>query len=436
MKPKYSVCLMSTAVILVLLAVSSCAPPITTVQTAQAQSPAITTAGGAETGFVAGSDGATSAPAVEGGVGISVKPVSQAVLDLIKEKRAATPVNVDKSRAYLSAARVEIDIVQAATVIDSTVLYPMQGGPAGGLENATAWYGAIGEYTVNVRVYNQPYDDQPAVQGSAPFMIYQNENASSNTVSVVCVPALPTPLTEGQPYDASSLPLTWSGDDDWSTIYPGSEQWFEAMPTSTLTNVVVTPSPGSQAELSLFIYDGQGVYLTDAYSWGYGQPVSFYAGPTMPGSTYYVGIIDFSDSTFDRSYSIEFFPTSVTPLAQFATWTDGSLPAGGVVVHSFPGLAQTAYAINWDDSFRGSGSTTADIEVTAQLADGTPFFSEEDSGYVGPDYYSYGTHYAQQIDDTHYIGPLSADSTVLLIVRGWDSSESGSFRIMVAPAAQ
>jgi hypothetical protein len=73
---------------------------------------------------------------------------------------------------------------------------------------------------------------------------------------------------------------------------------------------------------------------------------------------------------------------SAIPVLENGVWQDGSNP---VQYHQFYALAGTSYAINWNDSFEGDRSKSADVGISAYWkATDTVIFDRTDSGWVSP----------------------------------------------------
>jgi hypothetical protein len=149
----------------------------------------------------------------------------------------------------------------------------------------------------------------------------------------------------------------------------------------------------------------------------------------VPSGTHYYRVRAVSSSgdegelSSSRSVAVggggpQFPPSEYTPLTE-GSWTQGYIGAGDVKWYSFTASPGNAYEVSWDDSYRGSGSYTADIEVSAYSSSQTPLFSPQetvDTAYAAP----------QQISG--YSG------TVYLKVQGFNSSETGSYAIKYSQA--
>jgi hypothetical protein len=82
--------------------------------------------------------------------------------------------------------------------------------------------------------------------------------------------------------------------------------------------------------------------------------------------------------------------TEADPIALTAgVWAPGSVPLGSSVVwYSFNVTGGVMYYIWWNDEDDGDGTKTGDVVVSAYYSNGIPFFTEEDSGWSTPEYFT------------------------------------------------
>jgi hypothetical protein len=80
------------------------------------------------------------------------------------------------------------------------------------------------------------------------------------------------------------------------------------------------------------------------------------------------------------------FNQSAIPLPSGNMYYNNTITSGGSQVYQFYANSGTRYTIDWNDSFQGDGTKTADIKVSAAFGS-TQIFSNEDSGYpYGPSF--------------------------------------------------
>ncbi|HET6488068.1 MAG TPA: hypothetical protein VFH83_16695, partial [Spirochaetia bacterium] len=158
MKIKRSLYILGAAVGASILVLASCNPML-----ANTLAPAAAPA----------SAGHSSPTAGKGGVGISVQAISPVVNNVFQKQLLAQGSSKGlSSKAYLGAGRVEFTVydVTDTYVIDGWTVYPSQNSPSQGGYSLGAWYGApYNGYVLHAKVYNQPGDGVPAVQGESYF---------------------------------------------------------------------------------------------------------------------------------------------------------------------------------------------------------------------------------------------------------------------------
>lgn len=136
----------------------------------------------------------------------------------------------------------------------------------------------------------------------------------------------------------------------------------------------------------------------------------------LSSMTYQIEADTNGDGTYNWNSGILYWAeVSLTEITTFSQWIQGSISPGGTVWYYFNAIEGTQYNIYWDDSYSGSGSYTADIEVSAYREDmTTSYFTDLDSGYSTP----------QNI-------MAQATERIYIKVEGYSSYSSGTFAIMV-----
>jgi hypothetical protein len=87
-------------------------------------------------------------------------------------------------------------------------------------------------------------------------------------------------------------------------------------------------------------------------------------------------------ANLDDITSDPFYDSSI-PVLVNGIWQDGSNP---VTYHQFYAYAGTSYSVNWNDSYRGDGTKTADVGVSAYWkASNDSIFGRTDSGWSAAD---------------------------------------------------
>jgi hypothetical protein len=286
-----------------------------------------------------------------------------------------------------------------------------------------------GDYLIEARVFNQETDTEPSVEGYKTFTIVAEQTASA---VVTCYPSGPIIVDEGASSGPYSLVLTWAGNWPYSFTAIGSELWFAATPTTGMTSFTASPGAGSAAELALAVFSS----ANDRVAWSSSVSGSSVETQvlTTAGQTYYMVVIDLGNSMAgSRSFSVAYdaYTITATPIEADGVYLFDSLAAGEARWYSIQGLQDHTYAINWDDSFRGSISAEADLLVSAYGQDLSVIFVDADSGWQGDYYYEYGTLHEQPVDGTRTVGPLAADELIYLKVRGYASVEYGAFGLKV-----
>jgi fibronectin type 3 domain-containing protein len=100
-------------------------------------------------------------------------------------------------------------------------------------------------------------------------------------------------------------------------------------------------------------------------------------------------------------------------------WFDGTMTASGIHNYQFNAVQGNTYRIYWNDNYQGDNTKTCDIRVSAYWEDtGTYIFTDIDSAYTTP----------QTIN-------ASRSGTIILRVRGFTSSNTGTYAIKYTLAA-
>ncbi|MDR2027992.1 MAG: fibronectin type III domain-containing protein, partial [Treponema sp.] len=102
-------------------------------------------------------------------------------------------------------------------------------------------------------------------------------------------------------------------------------------------------------------------------------------------------------------------------LLSHATWADGEInPAGEVEWYKFTVTAAGDYYVQWDDAINSLGGKTLNFARVAAYrhSDGTPLFSNRDSGYT----------YAPSVS-------LTANETVYIRVEGVGGYATGTYAV-------
>jgi hypothetical protein len=126
------------------------------------------------------------------------------------------------------------------------------------------------------------------------------------------------------------------------------------------------------------------------------------------------GSAEINASQFDSASNG--FPPSSSVYLYSDSWTAGSLSDSGQEVwYGFSASDGTTYYVEWNDSYRGDGTKTGDIKVTAYTSSGSILFNQIDSAYSGSD------------SSPQVISGVSG--TIYLKVEGYLSSSTGSYAI-------
>jgi hypothetical protein len=135
------------------------------------------------------------------------------------------------------------------------------------------------------------------------------------------------------------------------------------------------------------------------------------------GATYYYKVTAYSSSYGESGYSSY---ASATTLSSSGTgtlvsgqWADGTITySGQTLEYSFPVSYGTTYYVWWNDSYRGNGTYSLDVKVSARYSGGSTIFDPVDSAWDDPQNF-YAT----------------SSGTVILTVQAYSGSATGTFAV-------
>lgn len=337
---------------------------------------------------------AVTAAGPTGTVSLRLTPVSPAVYTAFKVPASSAAAKGPK--AFLGMDRVYFQLYLNGELVESWTENPSASAITGtGTIPVTIQDHAVSigsGYVLKASVYNDYTSSTiPMVVGaSASFDVTAG---ATTPVSIVCVP----------PYDGTSSYLTmdlvantatsqmqlatpWVWDYTNSVVtVRGSEQWFRAVPSTYWTAFTAVPdvSMSSQAYPVVCVYDASGNFLgsgspVDGYN---GNPASAVVG-TVPGNTYWFGVVDFSQDTMaNRNLAVSYgqAPPPEEAVGSFDIWQTKTLLQYQPKLFYFDVDPADTVLIYWDDAYSGGGWSGnysyelggTDIQVTGYLSDKT-----------------------------------------------------------------
>jgi hypothetical protein len=208
-------------------------------------------------------------------------------------------------------------------------------------------------YTITVRVYAEGYT------GYVPA----TSAAITDTV---------TPLTVDAAYTAGAISA--ASEVHWYS-FPAASGTFYFMRWDE------TGGSGSYTgNIRVSAYQADGTTLFTTIDSGYTAPQTIMGDYT---GTVYLRV----SGSAPGSYAVKVdtgIPLTVGS-GSGSAWTTGTMSAGSQIDwYSFTASSGDTYTVQWDDSYLGTSTYSADIRVTAYRADGTAFFTNIDNGYTTP----------------------------------------------------
>lgn len=380
---------------------------------------------------------ATVAAGPQGTVSFKLIPVAPAVYSVFKAPaRAARGI---EAKAFLSMDSVAFELYLGGTLVDSWYEYPSataiigenQVGPF--VSTQSRPIPVASGYILKAKVYNNYTSSAiPVVVGeSAAFDVAANANTP---VSITCVPPYDADnpasyLTINLAQDTVNGPFQLATPWNWDTVSMsvsarGSEQWFRAVPANYWTAFKAVPDviSGYASFPVVIVYDAIGNLVGSGSGIGNGTPAMAVVS-TVPGNTYYVGVIDFAGTAsggrmISVSYSVA--PPVEEALGTFGTWIEKTLQPYQPKMFYFDVNAGDTVQVYWSDAYYPATTWNfsnggADIRAYGYLSDKTTaWFSAADSGFDYP--YAY----------TLPVGSASP-SRIYVYVESWNTGGSGKF---------
>jgi hypothetical protein len=292
---------------------------------------------------------------------------------------AVTELSADWQSATISAAGAAFygfDATAATPYVIAWDDVPDGSGQTGDIQ-VGAWYGTTNLFSNIDSGYTEPQLVSISSSEKVFIRVEAKEGAAgSYRLQYGTVPVIP--LSDGIPQVESIRPgelKLYRFNTDVTKVYAVSWEASRDQDGFSSYNgdIVVTGYRGSIGNLPP-IFDG--------VDHGYSEPLTV----DSPYSAVIYLKLGIKAGGSAGTYAIQYAEVVSPVILSDGVWQDDTMVVSGYAYYSFPVTAGRDYAVSWNSSYKGDGSKTLDIKVSAYYeTDRTPIFTGVDSGgYTTP----------------------------------------------------
>ncbi len=351
----------------------------------------------------------------QGIVEVVVPSVSSYILDSVSPDRTDINNRGAGERALLVVSKAVVELIDSTNNIVSTMEIINNDFS----RTKTSFLADPGSgYKIRVQIYNYKNSETiPVVCGESEF--FSVVGGQSVDVGVSCLPLDPVELEEGTFSETISLEAANSNSLASMAIFDfGEEYWLKAVPSSNLTFFKIIPVENKKQSQIYAIFNSEGHYIEMGY-FLYGDSVLV---DTIPGETYYIGVVDFNTYIGeDLVFPSGDFQFIYEPVPEYSDGNDSfsqviALDVGGEELDTSIGGCRDAdfYSVEMEAGKIYLINTPNEIDYfRVELSDTIDSDSYKTSGYDK-------TYYKASMTQTYYIKTLCENET-----------ETGTYKISV-----